>query len=876
MTTPSLESRLEHALGCVVAWSLRHSVAILVATVGLTIGCGFHVVNNLGINTDTADMLSPKLEWRRTYLDYQTAFPQFVDTIAVVVDGTTPGRAEDAAAALAARLSARPDLFEDVVNGQDDPHFQRNQLLYLDLAELATLADRLSGAQPFLASLAADPSLRGLFDLLNSAVTELRASEGLPIEPTLARIDTTIRSVLQDRPEGLSWQELMTGTTATKEDRRRVIMVKPIIDFSEMLPGAAAMRGITDEINALPPELQRDVVIRRTGGAALGYEELKSVSQGSAQAAVIAFVLITVCLVIGLGSLSLVIATQLILLVGLILTAAFATVAIGELNLISVAFAALYLGLASAFSIHYALRVRELLAHGDKQRALVDAAGHVGSSMVLCALATALGFYSFIPTAYRGVAELGLIAGTGMIISFVLSITVLPAMMHHLPFRSRIVVNRGVILSRVANWPIHHARTVAVATAIVALASCLLIPQARFNQNPIHLQDPTTESVQTFRDLLEESSRSPYSITIVADDAAAAVALRAALERLPTVDSVQSIDSFVPDDQANKLMILEDLALTFGTSLRAPADWSPPDLAEQLKALGALIEALAEPARTMPAAAAALREDLLRLKDRVDADQAGAASLLATTEHALLGELPARIERLGMSLAAQAFARDELPESIRQRWVAADGRPRLEVFPKEDLDDNDALKRFVTEVQSVAGAAATDTPVVIVEAGKAVVLAFQQALTLAILTIALLLWYLLRDLREVLLSIGPLLLAGLTTCALLILLGQSFNFANIIALPLLLGIGVDNALHIMHRYRTDLPRDGLVLTTSTARAVLFDGLTAIAGFGNLALSRHLGTASMGVMLAVGLAIMVLYSLLILPSFLTLLPLKRNT
>jgi hopanoid biosynthesis associated RND transporter like protein HpnN len=875
MIAASFEALLERSLARVVAWAMRHSAAVLITTVLLTVGSGFYIARNLGINTDTADMLSPRLAWRRTYIDYQAAFPDYVDTIAIVIDGATPGRAEDAASALTASLAARTDLFSDIFDPESDPHFRNNQLLYADRDDLATLADRLSAAQPFLGTLAADPSLRGLFDLLGTALTQTQSDHGLPLEPTLTRIDAALGAMLEGRPGALSWQAVMTGADDTSADRRRVIVVKPIIDFSEMLPGAAAMHGIRDAIRTLPRELRRDVQIRRTGSAALGYEELKTVSEGSALASIFAFILITICLLVGIGSIWLVFGTQLVLLVGLTLTTAFATFVIGELNMISVAFAVLFLGLAAAFPIHYALRVRELLGSCDKQRAMVDAASHLGSSMALCALATALGFYSFIPTAYRGVAELGVIAGTGMIIGFIVNVIVFPALMRYLPFAPRLIDEHRPVLSRVARWPVRHAHAVTAVTVIIALGSALLLPRARFNLNPIDLQDPETESVRAFRDLLRESSRSPYSIAVVAANPDTAGDLRVQLERLPTVAAVQTIDSFVPIDQADKVAIVSDLALTFGNSLDDSHARTAPDFAQTMLALNSLLGTLDGVAATVPAAAA-LRTNLLHLRARIARDDTGAAALLAEAEDVLLGDLPARIDRLRDAFEPHEFGRDDLPTNLRRRWVAADGRVRLEVFPQEDLADDQAVQRFVADVRTIAGDAATDTPVVIVEAAAAVVKAFQQALALAVVSIAILIWLVLRNVREVLLSIGPLLLAGLTTCAGMVLIDQPFNFANIIALPLLLGMGVDNSLHIMHRYRTDLPSDGLLLTTSTARAILFDVLTAIAGFGNLILSRHLGTRSMALVLCAGLAVMITYSLFVLPSLLTLFPLRGSS
>ena len=183
------------------------------------------------------------------------------------------------------------------------------------------------------------------------------------------------------------------------------------------------------------------------------------------------------------------------------------------------------------------------------------------------------------------------------------------------------------------------------------------------------------------------------------------------------------------------------------------------------------------------------------------------------------------------------------------------------------LNATGEMKRFVNTVRAVIGEAATGTPIVYLDGSDAVKLAFIQAFSYAFILITALLWVILRSMKEVAIVLTPLILAGLITSASSIVFSVPFNFANIIALPLLLGIGVDSALHILHRYKTALPENGNLLQTSTARAVFFSALTTTVSFGNLASSTHAGTASMGVMLTIGVVSTLICTLLVLPALL---------
>ncbi len=852
----------------------RYATWIVLAALVLA-GAGLRYSSeHLGINTDTADMISPDLPWRQSNIREAKAFPQYQDTIVIVIDAPSEDEAEDTSLRIGRLLQQRPALFSEVFLGKDAPFFRREGLLFLDVDALLELSDKLTAMQPFLGRLAARPTLAGLFDTLALALDENDQDSALPLGPALGRIADSLNDATRNHPGRLSWQALIDGKDADADARRRIVMVKPVLDYGSLLPGKPAIEAIRGMLARMDLQ-QQGIRVRLTGSATLAYEELQSVSRGAGLAGLLSLLAVTLVLIIGLRSIWTLLASLVTLLVGLILTASFAALAIGELNMISVAFAVLYIGLGVDFAIHYCLKYQEDLQWLAQDQAL-QASGHsMAGSLGLCALTTAVGFYAFVPTDYSGVAELGIISGTGIFISLILSLTLLPALLHLLPVpvahghaHTRLPRCLRDPLQKLLALPQQRSKAIIVVSALLGLVSLALLPEVRFDPNPLNLQDPTTESVRTYRELLADADGGAWSIVSLAHGRRQARDLGRRLARLPSVERVMSVDSFIAGDQEDKLDIIEEMGLILGDipTLRTPLP--PPDPAREIDAMERLAGRLdrfieSHPGDTLTPAAKHLHQALRGWL----ASPAGATRLTALRER-LLGNLPGRLERLRESLQAEPYSIDTLPATIRSRWISPQGLYRLEVYPRGDLLDAAVLARFVGEVRSV-DPAATDAPVVFLEAARAVVRAFQQAFAYALAMTLLILFLLLRRRLDSLLVLAPLLLGGLLTAAASVTLDIPFNFANVIALPLLLGIGVDSGVHMVHRFRGGLDAGHSLLATSTARGVLFSALTTICSFGNLAFSDHRGTASMGIMLTLGLVFTLFSTLFLLPALLQL-------
>tara|TARA_Y100000294_G_scaffold43582_1_gene39966 strand:+ start:1189 stop:3825 length:2637 start_codon:yes stop_codon:yes gene_type:complete len=852
---------------------------VVAASVLLSAVAAVYLAENIRINTDTGDMLSADLAFRRHSAELNKAFPQFSDNLIVVIDGDSPDLSDDAARALADQLRQQPKLFGRVDDPAGNEFLRRNGLLYLELDDLYDLSDRLAEAQPFLGALWRDPSLVGLFRMLDLAIDEfLKDPAEAPFE--LMTVLAALADVAEAQKAGefrqLSWQTLMSGAVAPEDEilaNRRVLVLQPALDFKSLRPAAKAMAGVRAAARDLGLTREAGVQVRLTGSAALAHEELQSVEKGMGVAGGVSLFLVVVLLLIGFRSLRLAVAALVTLLMGLIWTAAFAILALGALNLISVAFAVLFIGLSVDFGIHYGLRYKEGMDRdGDHARALSEAAEQVGGALTLCALSAAIAFYSFLPTDYLGLAELGLIAGTGMFIAFFANITVLPALLTVMP-RARGLHKRGggrMIPVRPVFQSFIRFNSAAVCWSALAVgvAAAFVVPKAMFDFDPLNLKNPKTESVATIFDLMENNHTSPYSITVLTRNLDAAQALAGQMNALSEVDGTATLADYVPTDQPEKLEVIATMGLFLMPAFASAETNAPPSMEDRRAALGQIQGRLGELSALQGAvgeakAARRLSRALAALFGDGPAKEAGLKEL----ETRLLAALPGRLEALNLSLTAEPVRLENLPRDIAANQVAADGRARLEVFPKEDLRDREALTRFVQSVKGVA-ANAIGSSVVILEAGNAVVAAFWQAGIISVALISVLLLAVLNRWLDMVLVFAPLTLAALLTVAASVIFDIPFNFANIIVLPLLFGLGVASGIHLMLRQREENSVSG-VLETSTPRAVVFSALTTIGSFGSIALSSHPGMASMGLLLTISISLTLGCTLVVLPALMGL-------
>jgi hopanoid biosynthesis associated RND transporter like protein HpnN len=678
----------------------------------------------------------------------------------------------------------------------------------------------------------------------------------------LDRLTRSVEAAVAGRDEPFFFESLLFGEVMAQDSTRRLVICKPFLDYTEFLPAREPLQHLRAIVDELRLEEATGARIRITGDPALETEDFTAANDHAAIAGAASFVMVSAILFLALGALRPILATVATLVVGLALTAGFATLGIGHLNVVSITFAVLFIGLAVDFGIHLCLRYQDFLAEGASHgEALYGAGRTVGGSLVLCAVTTAIGFYAFVPTDYAGVAELGLIAGTGMFISLLCTLTLLPALLSlGRGSAASEPLRRGATL-RLPRFSELHPWRVRGVVGVLALGALATVPWLHFDANPLVVRNPDAESTQALRELLEDSEISPWAVDVLAADAASAQELAGQLAELPAVAGTRTLRDFVPADQEEKREILTEISFFLGLPPEG-SERAAPSFEEVLSALAALRERAGEVARGESESAASAGRLTLAL-DAIVEDPARTRRVLARLDRSLLPPVKSSIRRLATALATGPVEESDIPVDLRRRFETEDGRRRVQAQPRSDLYEAGALEVFVDDVSRITPAAVGGA-VRIVESKRHMSAALRQALFGAVIAIAAVLWLLWRTLRDTALVLAPLLLAALFTCAVSVLGGLPLNYANVIVLPLLLGIGVDSGIHLVHRWRSG-EKD--LLGSSTARGVFWSALTTIASFGSLGFASHAGMASLGQLLTLGVVLTVGCNLLVLPALL---------
>jgi hopanoid biosynthesis associated RND transporter like protein HpnN len=847
----------------------RHPALVLLAVLVLVAASLIYSAMSLRINTDTTDMIAADVPFRQNHLALKRAFPAFKETIVAVIDGENAEASEEAAKALASAMIAEESLFDHVDVVGSNAFFERHGLLYLDLDELAALSDNLAEAQPLLAALAADPNLKGLSDFLTLVLEEQdQGDRPERLDRLFNQITDVVDAAREGRPKTLSWLEQL-DQERLRGGKRRLLIAEPVIDYGSLAPAAKAIAATRKLARDVGIDVEGGPTMRLTGSAVIEHEELQTVSSGAVWAGLLATAGVTLLLVFGLGSIRLIGATLITLLAGLIITGGLATLMIGQLNLISVTFAVLFVGLGVDFGIHLCLRYKEEIgrgrAHGGALDQTVQALCRPLSLSAICA---ALGFIAFVPTDYRGLAELGIISATGMAVAWSTSLVLLPALLHLMPLEAR--QQEPQAKAPEPAWTERYASTILGLAIVAAVCSVPMLPRVSFDFNPLNLKDPNSESVATFLDLERAPDTASNIINVLAPSLPEAERIAASLRGTPGIGDVITLSSFVPRDQSEKLGIIDDMAFFLGTL--TPATDKVIGDEERRAAIDELLATLEKRSPGSETAAGRLRDSLGAFSKE---ENGLSGAQLLDLEQRLTRYLPNLLSRLDQALQAGEVSLESLPPSLRDEWVNEAGEAKVMARPAVGIHDNQALQRFA-DAALKATPKATGTPVIITEAGRVVVGAFVEASVIAFSLITVVLLIVLRRVIDVVLVLVPLALAILFTAGSSAILGLQLNFANVIVLPLLLGLGVSGAIHVVSRRRAMQAEGAARGPVSTPRAVLFSALTTIASFGSLAVSPHLGMASMGLLLTVAILWSLVCTLIILPALFQLFEPLRET
>jgi hopanoid biosynthesis associated RND transporter like protein HpnN len=821
---------------------------VILGFVLATIVCASYFARHVVINTDNSQLISSSLPWRQQELMIDRAFPQRVDRILVVIDATTPEAAANAVDALEKELSPRSDAIRTISSFDGGDFFERNGILFRTLDEVRRDTSDLISAQPFLGTLAADPTLRGVFRALSQSLEGVRLGKAKldDLGTAFASIADALEAVLNGRPAAFSWRTLITGRAGEPSELRRFLNIQPVMDFGELQPAGKATAVIREAASRLGLTPDKGVRVRLTGSIVLSDEEFASILDGAALNSAVTLVLVVLVLWLALKKARIIAAVFVNLIVGLVITAAVGLWMVGALNPISVAFGVLFVGLGVDFGIQFSVRYRsERHAWSDLDQALLATSRRIAGPLLLATASIAAAFYAFLPTAYVGLSELGLIAGTGIIIAFATTLTLLSALLtvlkpsgEHKPIGYAALAPLDRFLEEQRNWIVG----LTLAATILGLP---LLAALRFDFNPLNLRAQDSESVSTLLDLMNDAENTPNTIEVLKSNLAEALLVAKRLRQLPEVGDVLTLQSFVPEDQDAKLALVDDAAFFFQNTINPDQIDPEPTPADTRAAIDKLVPELSDAARGLDGPSA---EQARRLASLLAALAKAPPAALDEVQRVLIAPLQTTLRQVRRLLTAERVSVDTLPPALKELWLSSDGRALIQVSPKGGANDNAALSRFVSAVRTVEPDAA-GTPIFMIEAATTMVKAFVQAGILSVVAIAVILLVALRRLIDVALTLVPLLVAIVVTLELCVVIGLKLNFANIIALPLLLGVGVAFKIYYIVAWRSGGTN---FLQSSLTRAIFFSACTTAIAFGSLWLSHHPGTSSMGKLMALSL------------------------
>ena len=664
---------------------------------------------------------------------------------------------------------------------------------------------------------------------------------------------------------------------------RRFVLARPVLDNASLDRAGPALKALDEEIKGVEGEEAEGLKIQVTGDPTLRQQELNDAFSGAVAASGLSFVLVALSLILGIRSGRLILTLLIVLVVGGVWTTGLATLFVGRLNLISVAFMVLFVGLGVDFGTHLGLRFLEERKKGNPfEKALAAAMIEEAPSIGLSTLCAIVAFLSFVPTAYTGLAEFGIISALGMVVAFLVTFTVQPALMAVMPPK---VPSWGHFDIGIGKFIKRHHVAILVVSGLVTIGALYTAASARIDVNPLNLQNPNAAPVIAYRDLAKDPQTTPYSINVVAANLEDARARAEKLAALPGVEKVVTAEQFLPKDQGPKLERLAQARATLGPAfMEATAETAPND-AQLRQAFTSLTRAAdtavagAPEGSDLKVAAETFRDGLKAFADKRGVNPPE----LRTLEEALVGSMPDIVDGLRSRLDVHELTLADLPREISKDWVTPDGRLRLQVQPADDISSPEGLEGFAAKIQAVEPMA-SGVPISVTEAGTAILWSFAEAILYTALAIALIVLILRRRLTDMLLILAPLVVAAVWTVAGSALLNLPFNFANVIVIPLLIGLGVAGSVHIVVRAR-ELTQENKgrrledrvdVLDTSTSLAVLVAQLNTVAAFATLAISDHRGLYSMGLLLGLSILLVVIVCLVVLPAAMIALHRPRGT
>jgi hopanoid biosynthesis associated RND transporter like protein HpnN len=896
MTTEQLEAResrfIPRLLIGLVLTSARFPRTCLTFTVLLCAISAYGFCTRLTYETRREDLISPTKENQHRWRQFLAEFGND-DDVVVVVKGADPKRMEQALEAVADEVRGQPQLFDRLFYKVDLRLLRDRALLFLRPDQIGAIQENLQSMKLLLElgpvawrSL----TLTGLVHEARVRTGKLAPGAGLspadePFLTQLVAISRSATATLDDPTTYRNpWNNLMPETSGqadmlerpryffSGDDTLAFLLARPVQEEGSFTGAARSIQKMRDVLAAMRPAYP-DLEFGLTGLPVLENDEMVASQQDTNVASWLALAGVAALYLIVFRSFRYPLLTTGTLIVGTLWASGWLTLTVGHLNILSATFAMMLIGMGDYGVLWVTRYEQDRVAGVDVMTAMRNTATSVGLGVLTAATTTALAFYAAMLADFRAVGELGWIAGSGVLLCALSTFTVMPALLVLVDRRERPEPVAMPITCASAWLPALSCRprwVVGVSLAITALLGVFAV-RVHYDHNLLHLQADGLDSVQWEQRLIEHTAAASWHALSITSSPAEALALKARYEKLPEVAQVVEVASLVPEDQDHKLESLRDLQhrlrrLPERDALLAHA---PPDLAELRAELGGLTDQL----RPLAVASAApllgdLRRGLLALQDRLaHVPESDAVRRLQGFEDRLAADLARDLHRLRDSARPAPITLADLPAGLRERYIGRSGKWLLRVFGKDSLWDFGPLAHFVERIRTV-DEEATGRPFTFLEGLSAMKTGFQMAGLYALAAIVLVLLLDFRKVTHILLALAPLAMGVLMTLGIMGIFDVTLNPANMIVFPLILGVGVDNGVHVIHdfleqwhhgrRYR---------LGRATGWGMFVAALTTILGFGTLMISQHRGLVSLGLVLTLGVTCCMFGALIVLPALL---------